>query len=136
MNKKALESGINYFANLIGHPTINSSDMVNCFQDMLDALSDLEPAPTVDAVVDWEDKYSEEFKKRYVEGKIGDVEVKRRLAEVINELLEPMREKRRDYASRPKTLDEILSEGTKRTKEVAEETMRKVRKAMKIDYIF
>ena len=78
----------------------------------------------------------EEFKKRYVEGKIGDVEVKRRLAEVINELLEPMREKRRDYASRPKTLDEILSEGTKRTKEVAEETMRKVRKAMKIDYIF
>ena len=76
----------------------------------------------------------EDFKKRYREGRVGDVEVKKRLAEVINKLLEPMRQRRAKYENNLGEVDEILKKGTKRAKEVAEETMSEVRKAMKIDY--
>ena len=79
-------------------------------------------------------KEVEDFKTRYKEGKIGDVEIKKRLAEVINELLEPMRKRRKDYEGKPEEVDRILKEGTKKTQEVASQTMEKVRKAMKIDY--
>lgn len=76
----------------------------------------------------------EEFKKKYKDGKIGDVEVKMRLAEVINELLDPMRKRRAEYANNPEEVEKILRHGTKKTQEIAQETMKKVRKAMKIDY--
>lgn len=76
----------------------------------------------------------EGFKKRYREGKVGDVEIKKRLAEVINELLEPMRERRRKYEDKLDEVDVILKEGTERAREVARETMGKVKKVMKIDY--
>ncbi len=79
-------------------------------------------------------KEVEEFKKRYQEGKVGDVEVKTRLFEVLNEFLEPIREKRSEFAKDEEKLDQILKDGTKRTKDEAKKTMEKVRKAMKIDY--
>lgn len=79
-------------------------------------------------------KEVEDFKSRYKEGKVGDVEVKKRLAEVINELLEPMRKRRKEYEDKSEEVEEILKKGTKRTQEVARQTMKKVRKAMKIDY--
>lgn len=76
----------------------------------------------------------EDFKKRYEEGRVGDVEVKKRLAVVINEVLDPMRERRKGYEGDTKGVDDILQKGTMRAREVAAETMRDVRKAMKIDY--
>lgn len=76
----------------------------------------------------------EEFKKRYQTGSVGDVEIKTRLAEVLNELLEPIRERRKEFASDHGQLDEILTRGVEKTREEALETMKKVRKAMKIDY--
>ncbi|MEK7498076.1 MAG: tryptophan--tRNA ligase, partial [Patescibacteria group bacterium] len=76
----------------------------------------------------------ENFKKKYKEGKVGDVEVKKRLAEVLNEFLEPIRKKRLEFENKPEEIEKILKEGTAKTKKVAEETMKKVRTAMKIDY--
>ena len=76
----------------------------------------------------------EEFKKRYEEGKVGDVEIKKRLVEAINDLLEPMRRRRMEYENQPERIEEILKKGTARAREVAAETMKEVRKAMKIDY--
>src|SRR3990170_1975544 len=76
----------------------------------------------------------EDFKKRYREGKVGDVEIKKRLAEVLNELLEPMRQRRAKYESNLDEIDRILRHGTDKAREVAAETMGEVRKAMKIDY--
>jgi tryptophanyl-tRNA synthetase len=76
----------------------------------------------------------EEFKKRYREGTVGDVEVKKRLAEVLNEMLDPIRERRKEYESKPEEVEQILKDGTKRAQEVARETMSLVRKAMMIDY--
>jgi tryptophanyl-tRNA synthetase len=76
----------------------------------------------------------DDFKKRYTEGKVGDVEVKGRLFEVLNRFLSPIRERRIELAKDQEKLDKILIDGTKKAKEVARETMKKVRKAMKIDY--
>jgi len=76
----------------------------------------------------------EDFKNRYREGKIGDVEIKKRLAEEINKMLEPMRERRKMFEGKPDEIDRILKEGTEKARETAKETMKAVKKAMKIDY--
>lgn len=70
------------------------------------------------------------FKERYREGKIGDVEVKRRLAEAINTFLEPIRARREQYGAQEGLVQEILQAGTERMREEASETMKLVREAM------
>jgi len=64
-----------------------------------------------------------EFKTRYLKGKIGDVEVKRRLAEVLNAYLAPLRERRAEYISQPKMLLEVLFSGTVKAKFIAQQTL-------------
>jgi len=76
----------------------------------------------------------EDFKNRYRAGKIGDVEIKRRLAEEINKMLTPMRERRKSYEDKPEEVEKILKDGTEKARETARQTMKLVRKAMKIDY--
>ena len=79
-------------------------------------------------------KEVEEFKKRYREGKIGDVEIKKRLAEVLNKMLEPMRKRRAAYAKNPKQVMKILEYSTARGRKLASQTLTQVKKAMKINY--
>ncbi len=74
----------------------------------------------------------EDFKKRYREGKVGDVEVKKRLAEVLNKMLDPIRERRANVSSHE--VDTILHQGTEKARQTASEVMSRVRSAMKIDY--
>jgi tryptophanyl-tRNA synthetase len=76
----------------------------------------------------------EDFKQKYREGRIGDVEIKRRLAEEINKMLAPMRVIREEFAAKPDVVEKILKEGTARARETAKITMQEVKKAMKIDY--
>jgi tryptophanyl-tRNA synthetase len=74
----------------------------------------------------------EDLKARYRAGKVGDVEVKDKLARALNATLDPMRERRREIASRPERIHEILVEGSRRARGVARETMGRVRDAMKM----
>lgn len=67
-------------------------------------------------------------------GHIGCVDCKKRLAAVIDALLEPMREKRRKYEDKPRLIDDILLEGTKRARKLADETMEQVREVMHLHY--
>ena len=67
-------------------------------------------------------------------GKRGCVACKKQLAQNINKFLEPIREKRKYYEDRPELVDKIILEGTQNAQEVAKETMKKVKKAMKLDY--
>jgi tryptophanyl-tRNA synthetase len=76
----------------------------------------------------------EDLKSRYRAGKVGDVEVKDKLAKALNATLDPMRERRKELASRPERIREILVEGSRRARTVAVETMARVRDAMKIIY--
>lgn len=77
-----------------------------------------------------------DLKERYVQGKVGDVEVKKKLARALNAFLDPIREQRAKYDQDEKAIDEILKEGNRRARAVAQETMGQVRRAMKIDYPF
>lgn len=71
-----------------------------------------------------------ELEDRYRKGKVGDVEVKRKLSRAINRFLDPIRERRQAYAAQASLVDEILVQGTKRMREEARETMELVRQAM------
>ena len=76
----------------------------------------------------------DDLKERYRAGKVGDVEVKTKLAAAINALLEPMRARRRDALARPGYLRDVLVEGSRRARAVAEETMDRVRTAVRLRY--
>ena len=67
-------------------------------------------------------------------GKRGCVACKRQLAQNINKTLEPIREKRKYYEERPELVEEILIKGTEKARNTAKETMKKIKKAMKLDY--
>ena len=67
-------------------------------------------------------------------GKRGCVACKKQLAKNISQYLEPIRQKRAYYESHPEEVDKILEEGTKKARETAKQTMKKVKKAMKLDY--
>jgi tryptophanyl-tRNA synthetase len=71
-----------------------------------------------------------ELKERYRQGKVGDVEVKRKLARAINDFLEPMRERRAGYESQPGLVDDVLIDGVRRARGIAQETMGMVYEAM------
>lgn len=77
-----------------------------------------------------------DLKRRYVEGTVGDVEVKQKLAAAINNFLEPMRERRKQLEANPEEVNRILREGTEKGEKVAGETLTKVKAAMKINYEF
>jgi tryptophanyl-tRNA synthetase len=76
----------------------------------------------------------DDLKARYRTGRVGDVEVKTKLAKALNAYLEPMRERRAAVLTRPEHLKEILFEGSRRARAVAEETMTRVRDAVKLSY--
>jgi tryptophanyl-tRNA synthetase len=72
----------------------------------------------------------EEFKLRYRAGKVGDVEIKKRLTEVLNAYLAPLRERRARFIAQPRMLMEILSAGTERSKLIARQTIEEVQTCM------
>jgi tryptophanyl-tRNA synthetase len=78
----------------------------------------------------------EELKTRYRAGKVGDVEVKERLAQSLNGFLDPMRERAASYSRESGLVDEIIFQGTMRYREVAAETLRDVKKAMGLSSTF
>ena len=79
-------------------------------------------------------KEVEDLKKRYREGRVGDVEVKEGLAKVLNEFLDPIRKRRIEFEKRPELVDDILREGSERAREEAAETLKLVKEAMGLDY--
>jgi len=72
----------------------------------------------------------EDLKARYVAGKVGDVEVKEKLAVAINNFLEPIREKRRKFSQRKGLVEEIIFEGSKIAQKEASRTLTEVKEAM------
>jgi tryptophanyl-tRNA synthetase len=72
----------------------------------------------------------EDLKARYREGRVGDVEVKEKLTIALNDFLDPLRERRDEYASKSGYIERVIYEGTRDTTEVAEETLMMMKKAM------
>jgi tryptophanyl-tRNA synthetase len=76
----------------------------------------------------------DDLKARYRAGKVGDVEVKTKLARALNAHLEPIRARRADLVANPERLRQILHDGSARARTVAIETMERVRAAVKLKY--
>ena len=80
---------------------------------------------------------NEECKKICEECKAGArgcVACKKELAKNIIDFLKPIREKRKYYEERPELVEKMLIQGTNKARETAKETMKKVKKAMRLDY--
>lgn len=78
----------------------------------------------------------EDLKARYRAGKVGDVEVKEKLAVALNNFLDPMRERRARYESQSGLADEILYDGTMRMREEARATLTAAKKAMGLSAVW
>jgi tryptophanyl-tRNA synthetase len=76
----------------------------------------------------------DDLKSRYRQGRVGDVEVKKKLAAALNAHLEPMRARRAEIVAKPQALRDILHEGSRKARAIACETMERVRAAAKLDY--
>ena len=76
----------------------------------------------------------DDLKARYRAGRVGDVEVKTKLAAAINATLDPLRQRRREVITKPERVREIVVEGSRKARTVAQATMERVRDAVKIRY--
>jgi len=76
----------------------------------------------------------QDLKDRYRAGRVGDVEVKEKLARALNATLDPMRARRRELMQTPKRLREILIDGSARAQRIAADKMARVREAVKVSY--
>lgn len=79
-------------------------------------------------------KNLDELKAHYKKGGLGDVKIKKFLAKVLQEELSPIYERRKEWEKREDEVWEILKNGCKTAYAKAAETLKNVRKAMKIDY--
>lgn len=71
-----------------------------------------------------------DLKQRYREGKVGDVEVKDKLIYALNQFLEPIRQRRHEFASQKGYVEEIIYDGTEKMNILANETIKEVRSAL------
>ncbi len=71
-----------------------------------------------------------ELEERYRQGKVGDVEVKRKLVQAVNDFLEPLRQRRADFTHHQGIVMDILSKGAMRMQDESQETLALVREAM------
>jgi tryptophanyl-tRNA synthetase len=76
----------------------------------------------------------DDLKERYRAGKVGDVEVKMKLAAAINDVLSPIRERRAAALARPGDLRDIALDGSKKARAIADSVMDRVRAAVKLKY--
>ncbi len=76
----------------------------------------------------------DEFKAHYQKGGLGDVKCKRFLEKVLNEELEPIRARRKEYEKDIPSVYEILKKGSEVAEAAAQATLDDVKKAMRIDY--
>jgi tryptophanyl-tRNA synthetase len=72
----------------------------------------------------------DDLKERYRQGKVGDVEVKKKLAAAINRFLDPIRERRAAFAAQPRIVEEVLGAGSERARAEATETLQRMKDAM------
>lgn len=75
-----------------------------------------------------------EMKEKYQKGGLGDVEIKKELAAILNDFLTPIREKREYLARNLNKITDILKAGKMEAEKVASETLQDVKKIMQLNY--
>lgn len=75
-----------------------------------------------------------ELKAQYQKGGLGDMKVKNYLLEVLNEVIEPIRERRKEFEQDKSSVMKILLDGTKVAHETTQKTLAEVKEAMFLNY--
>ena len=79
-------------------------------------------------------KNLEDLKTHYEHGGVGDVKIKKFLANVLNDVLAPIRKRRANYENNIEAVYKMLEEGSKKARTKSEEVLKRVRKAIGIEY--
>ena len=79
-------------------------------------------------------KNLEDLKTHYEQGGVGDVKIKKFLANVLNDVLTPIRERRAIYENNIEAVYKMLEEGSKKARAKSEEVLARVRKAIGVEY--
>lgn len=112
------------------------SKVRNMYTDPTRVRADIPANPEGNPVFQYHDAFNpdqaevQDLKDRYRQGKVGDVEVKRKLARALNHFLDPIRERRAYYTARPQVVDELLAAGAARVRPISQETVDLAREAM------
>lgn len=72
------------------------------------------------------------LKRQYKKGGLGDVTLKKFLAEILIKLIKPIRERRREFAADEKKLYEILKNGSENAEKKAAKTLKKIKSAIQL----
>ncbi len=110
--------------------------VMNMYTDPARIRMDIPGNPDGNPVFQYHDAFNpnkaevEDLKSRYRAGKVGDVEVKKKLNVALQNFLEPIRERRAKYEGQPELIDEILDAGAAKVGPISAETLRLAREAM------
>ncbi len=110
--------------------------VMNMYTDPTRIRADIPANPEGNPVFQYHEAFNpnkeevEELKARYRAGKVGDVEVKKKLNAALQQFLTPIRERRAYYEARPAVVDEILAAGASKVRPISEETVALAREAM------
>lgn len=135
-NKAKMSKSLGNVINLLDDAETVRQKVMNMYTDPTRIRMDIPGNPDGNPVFQYHDAFNpnkeevEDLKSRYRAGKVGDVEVKKKLNIALQNFLDPIRERRAKYEAQPKLIDEVLDAGAAKIRPISEETVRLAREAM------
>lgn len=135
-NKAKMSKSLGNVINLLDDAETVRQKVMNMYTDPTRIRMDIPGNPDGNPVFQYHDAFNpnkeevEDLKSRYRAGKVGDVEVKKKLNVALQNFLDPIRERRAKYEAQPKLIDEVLDAGAAKIRPISEETVRLAREAM------
>lgn len=136
--QRKMSKGLGNVINIFEDEAVLKKQIMNCYTDPMHKKATdpghVEGNPIFiyhDLVNDNREEV-EDLKKRYVEGKVGDVEVKEKLFAALMRKFKTERERYQELKANPEKIKQILAEGAAKARKVAQEKMLKVREAVGI----
>jgi tryptophanyl-tRNA synthetase len=114
--------------------------VMDMYTDPTRIRADIPANPEGNPVFQYHDAFNpnkeqvEDLKSRYRAGRVGDVEVKKKLNTALEQFLDPIRERRAYYQARPDLVDDILRAGASKVRPISEETIAVAREAMGLSH--
>lgn len=135
-NKAKMSKSLGNVINLLDDAETVRQKVMNMYTDPTRIRMDIPGNPDGNPVFQYHDAFNpnkeevEDLKSRYRAGKVGDVEVKKKLNIALQNFLDPIRERRAKYEAQPKLIDEVLDAGAAKIRPISAETVRLAREAM------